>query len=251
MGAPRPAMRCEDRTTGCQSHPAGSRTPFSRSGKFSRTRGHTGYRDLSPEILSPRGAVSAPTGLRTHTRTTCATCMRLHRSAGVASHRHAGRKSASFLAPFGSLFKRCLPVVMMLAQALVVGWVDKQRPVSPKRPNMIDDSRSRSSPRISSRILPSALSAVRLPEQLLRSELVSPDRQQIPCVIVCAYAPLMLRLMPGTPPVSRSNRTSWMSTRPKWFARHGLSPPRISKKPKEPSPATIRNQCVHHWPRLS
>lgn len=176
--------------------------------------------------------MSAPTGLRTHTRTTCATCMRLHRSAGVASHQHAGRKSASFLAPFGSLFKRCLPVVMMLAQALVVSWVDKQRPVATERPNVIDNSCSRSTSRISGRILPSALSAVRLPEKLLWSELVSPDRKQVPPVILRAGSSLVLWLMLLAPALAGQSRTSRVSTGSQWLTRHGLSPPRSRVKQK-------------------
>lgn len=86
-------------------------------------------------------------------------------------------KALVFLSFFGH-FPGCFSVVTALAQALVVPWVYEHLPVSPVRFHMIHHRGPGPDAPLS------ALAAERLPQQLRRTEIIGPDGQVIPAVIL-------------------------------------------------------------------
>ena len=138
-------------------------------------------------------------------------------------------KNDSFASLF-RLFSGGFLVVVMLAQALVIGWINEQIPVTTERHDVVHDRCKRPAPGITGRKLPGTLPAEGLTQQLFNPELVLPDREQVPAVIRCAATPAVLWPVLIAPAISGQRGASWMPTRSQCFTCHGLSPPRQAKQ---------------------
>lgn len=146
---------------------------------------------------------------RTHTRTSAHTKPRWLISAkSLAS-------GLSFLAR--------LDVVMMLAKALQVSPVDKQLPVALMWDDVVNYRRR------STLALLQTIPAERLFEQLRWPQVIRPDWQVVPAVVIGAGLADVLRLVCWAPSISSELRASAMSARSQRFVSHGLSPPGQNK----------------------
>lgn len=116
-----------------------------------------------------------------------------------------------------------LAVVMVLAKTLQVAAVSEQIPVALMWDNVVDYCCSHSL------ALGCTLSAPGLSQQLRWPEVICPDRQLVPAMILSAGLALVLGLMLGTPTVSRQLGTASVHARTQWLACHGLSPPTRKK----------------------
>ena len=103
--------------------------------------------------------------------------------------------------------------MVMLTQALVVVWIDEQIPVATKGHNVVNDGSRCSVPGIVRREQPAALAAERFTQQLIRPELVCPDRELVPPVIRRAAPPAVLWLVFLTPAITGQRRASRMLAR--------------------------------------
>lgn len=79
-------------------------------------------------------------------------------------------------------------------------------------------------------VLPCTFSAERLTQELLRSELIRPNGQQIKLVVLRRRPSAILRLVLWTPAVTGKGRTSGMLTRSQRLLAHGLSPPNAKSR---------------------
>lgn len=101
-------------------------------------------------------------------------------------------------------------VVVMLTQALVVVWIDEQIPVATEGHNVVNDGSWCPVPWIVRREQPATLAAERFTQQLIRPELICPDRELVPPVIRCAAPPAVLWLVFLTPAIPGQRRASRM-----------------------------------------
>ena len=131
-----------------------------------------------------------------------------------------------------ALLLRSFDVVVALAEALQIVWVDEHIPLSAVRDDVVDDRRRCAVPRITRRVLPRALPAERLSQELSRAQPLLPDVQHVPTVIPRARLALLTRFMPGAPALARQHTAPCMVARSQWFARHGLSPPSSDQNQK-------------------
>lgn len=138
-------------------------------------------------------------------------------------------KSDSFSRLF-RLFSGGFLVMVTLAQALVIGWVNEQIPVTTERNDVVHDRCQRPVPWITGRELRGTLPTEWLTQQLLNPELVLPDREQVPAVICCAATPAVLWPVLIAPSVSGQRGTSRVPTRSQCFTCQGPSPPRQAKQ---------------------
>lgn len=104
-------------------------------------------------------------------------------------------------------------VVVMLAQALVVVWIDEQIPVTTEGHNVVNHGSRCSVPWIVRREQPAALAAERFTQQLIRPELVCPDWELVPPMIRRATPPAVLWLVFLTPAIPGQRRASRMLAR--------------------------------------
>lgn len=103
-------------------------------------------------------------------------------------------KALVFLSFFRHFFG-CFSVVAAFAQTLVVPWVYEQLPVSPVWFHMIHYGGPGPDAPLS------ALAAERLPQQLRRTEIIGPDGQVVPAVVLRRHPTAgFLWLMLGTVP---------------------------------------------------
>lgn len=166
---------------------------------------------------------------------------RPRRRAGVASRRNSALFPTVFL-PVLPLFPHGFPAVARVAQALVIGRVDEQRPVA----LVILDVVHIGGP--DTQAPPGAFPAERLPQELSGPEVILPDRQVVPAVPRRTLpAGCRLGLVGRAPALPGQCRAAWVPAWPQRFARHGLSPPRSSGKTKKPRPTTA-HLSASHWP---
>lgn len=132
---------------------------------------------------------------------------------------------------------------MPLAQRLQIALVGEQLPVSLVRHDVVDDRRRSPMPRIRCGIFTRTLSTERLAQKLARPQVIGPDRQGVPCVILGARLALRPRPMFLAPAVACQLSASCVIAGSQWPARHGLSPPSSGQALKDKS----RNQrhAVH------
>ncbi len=102
-----------------------------------------------------------------------------------------------------ALLLRSFDVVVALAEALQIVRVGEHIPVTSMRNDVVDDRRRCAMARITRRILPRALPAERLPQELCRAQPLRPDGQHVPAVIPRARLALFARLVPGAPALAR------------------------------------------------
>ena len=129
-----------------------------------------------------------------------------------------------------------------LAQALVVGRVDEQRPAPPVR---LDVVHYRGPDTVTTL---GALAAERLPQELRRAQVVRPDRQAVPAVILRRDpARGFLRLVLGTVPLPGQGGTPRVSARPERLQGHGLSPPGKTKSAQATTPDCSGCHRLRRW----
>ena len=102
-----------------------------------------------------------------------------------------------------------LLVVMMLAQALMVSGVDEQPPVPPMGLHMVHHRGPGSD------TTPGTLAAERLPQQLRRAQIIRPDGQAVPAVVLRRPAAgRLFWLVDRTPALPGEGRTSGVPAGP-------------------------------------
>ena len=135
------------------------------------------------------------------------------------------------LAPLSSGFPAALGhfsggflIVMALTQALPVVGIDKQGPIPAMWTDMIHGRGTHPL------ALGGALPAEWLQQELLGTQIILPDRQTVPAVILCGRLARGFRpLVPLTVPAACQILTPRVAAWSKRFLRHGLSPPGKSK----------------------
>lgn len=140
-------------------------------------------------------------------------CTCAHQRTGEASP----GKSASFCGGFTPFFRPLpgrLDVVVTLAKALVIGWVDKLGPVAPERDHVVGHRG------VDPFTLSGALPAERLPEELCRPQDLCPDGQVVPTVILRACPPVVLGPVLVAPARAGHLRAPRMLTRSQRFTGH-------------------------------
>ena len=144
------------------------------------------------------------------------------------------RLSASIFLAFFSHFPGCFPVVAALAQALVVSRIYEQLPVSTVRLHVVHHgSPGTDAP-------PGALAAERLPQELSGTEVVRPEGQAVPAVVLRRCTPgRFFRLVSWAVPIPGQFPASWMSAGTERLHGHGLSPPGKTKS-QRPTLTLIR-----------
>lgn len=120
--------------------------------------------------------------------------------------------------------------MVTLAQALVIARINEHIPVTTERHDVVYYRCRRPMPGIASREQPGTLPAEWLTQQLFNSELVLPDREQVPAVIRCAATPAVLWPVLIAPAVSCQRGASRVPARSQCFTCHGLSPPQQAKQ---------------------
>lgn len=121
---------------------------------------------------------------------------------------------------------RRLSVVALLTQTLVIVWVNKQLPVTPKGLHMVNHRCSCANTTLG------ALPAKWFTEKLGWPQALCPDGQTVPAVVLRAQPSGVAALgsVHLTPSIAGQFLTPRMSTGPRRFARHNLSPPESNKK---------------------
>ena len=119
------------------------------------------------------------------------------------------------------LLPSCLLVVVALAQALVIGRVGKQLPVSAMGLDVIHHRGSGAAAWVSRRILPGALPAKRLSHELSRAQVIRPDGKAVPAMPLGRDpAARFYGLVLGAVSIAGQRRASWVPTRPQRLLCH-------------------------------
>ena len=119
------------------------------------------------------------------------------------------------------LLPSCLLVVVALAQALVIGRVGKQLPVSAMGLDVIHHRGPGAAAWVSRRILPGALPARRLSHELSRAQVIRPDGKAVPAMPLGRDpAARFYGLVLGAVSIAGQRRASWVPTRPQRLLCH-------------------------------
>ena len=135
-------------------------------------------------------------------------------------------------------FRRRFPAVAGVAKRLQVVGVDKQRPHAAVRDDVVNVGSTCTHPTHGTG------TAERLPQELLRAQVILEDRQAVPLVPVsglCASAGGVLGLVLWAVHLPRQHTAADVCARPEWLLCHGLSPPGKTKTP-EPSHLSVMNR---------
>lgn len=138
-------------------------------------------------------------------------------------------------------FRRRFPAVAGVAKRLQVVVVDKQRPHAAVWNDVVNVGCTCTHPTHGTG------AAERLPQELLRAQVIFEDRQAVPLVPVsglCTSAGGVLWLVLWTVHLPRQHAAADVCARPEWLLCHGLSPPGKTKTP-EPS-----HHMVHRLRRV-
>jgi hypothetical protein len=147
--------------------------------------------------------------------------------ADVASSRGV-RSVSRRISPRLSCLPGRLAVMAGLAQTLETFPVREQLPVSAVRIYVIDHRCPRTN------ASPGTFAAPRLPKQLSRSQVVSPELKAIPVVPLSRHPSWrLLRLVLRTVSSGDQPRTSWMFARPERFSRHWAITSKVIGKNKK------------------
>lgn len=148
---------------------------------------------------------------------------------------------SKFCTPFVH-FPHGFRVVMVIAKALMICWVNEQLPVAAMRNNVVDDAGPDSLTFL--RTFPTK----RLAQKLRRSEFFLPKLGFVHPMPLGAFLPLLrLRFMRWAPALVGKLGASWPLTRPQRFSCHGCHlPAKKQSRSQSPHPSGFG-----HWPRLS
>ena len=120
-----------------------------------------------------------------------------------------------------SLLPSCLLVVVALAQALVIGRVGKQLPVSAMGLDVVHHRGPGPAAWISRRILLGTLSAKWLSHELSRAQVIRPDGKAVPAMPLGRDpAARFYGLVLGAVSIAGQRRASWVPTRPQRLLCH-------------------------------
>lgn len=153
---------------------------------------------------------------------------------------------ASFLCKIFTHLCGCFSAVARVAERLEVLGIDKQRPVSSMGCDVVNIGCT------SSFAGKCTMTAEWLAQELIRSKMVSKDRQLVPPVPGCSFlaaTTLVFRLVCVTVPIPGQDTAANMSAGSQGPNCHGLSPPGIQKAP-EPS-HRFGGSAQARWLRLS
>ena len=129
-----------------------------------------------------------------------------------------------------------------LAEALQVAYVRKQRHVATVRDNVVHHRGLGPAPSLG------ADPAERLPEELIRPEIIRPQRQAVQLVPLGGLSPLCLWLLVlGAVPGLGQGSTPRVPTWPERLLSHGLSPPGGKTKSQHPTNSPRLGNHVGHW----
>ena len=160
-----------------------------------------------------------------------------YRRADVGSSAFARSVSCVFSALLRLLPSRFL-VVVALAQALVIGRVGKQLPVSAMGLDVIHHRGPGAAARISWRIPNRALPAKRLSHELSRAQVIRPDGKAVPAMPLDRDpAARFYGLVLGAVSIAGQRRASWVPTRPQRLLCHRAITSGQNKKPAPTRPA--------------
>ena len=158
-----------------------SRSRFLDGGNFLTMRGASGSCTLTRKTFSGWGRVRKAAGfpLRTPAPVPSRACR-----CGRSLPPRTESQIPAPVSPFFGLFSGRFAVVAGLAQALVVSRVDELAPVPPVWYDVVHHRGPDAVPGITWRIPRGALAAERLPQELRRAQVVRPDGQAVPAVVL-------------------------------------------------------------------